>query len=407
MADVTKTTPLPSYVTDQSAINYINSMYDADIASQKATLEAQYNQNVSNMEANRGKIATEYQTQKNAAATDYERQRRNFNQQAMMNGLNTGAGSQAALAQNTAYQNSQAALGAAEGAAYAEIDRSLADLKVQYEADVNDAIAKNDYNRAVALFDEFSKQQSLAIDKAQRLAEYGDFSGYASLYGKDVAKQMETTWLYQNPLIAYTMGKISAAQYKKLTGSDPPGTVSTGRSGGGGGGGYYYRRSKTPTKKSTTPSATKPNGDKTPKSTPDEKPITPADLKPSGTGGKNGNGGVGESPASKKPGGLLGTKPEHTEETKGTNKTTNKVVNKLTNAWESYLNNQTEYNKSQVTMPNKNKVMSRGVGGHSAAGKAKSSNKSTAKIASTQKSKLSKAKDNLKKALKNQTTKKK
>lgn len=237
IASTTAALKPPSYA-DQTRIDAINAMYDSYANSQRNSLESAYNQNLSNLEANRAKIAQEYQTQRNANAVSFERSRRNFNQQAMMNGLNTGAFSQAGLAQNNAYQGSVAQLGAAEANANTDLNKSIADLKVKYQSDVNDAIAKNDYNRAAALLDEYNTAYSQAMTKAQQLAQYGDFSGYSALYGADAARQMTATWQIQNPLIAYNLGQISAGKYKQITGADPPGYTASS------GGGYYggYRR---------------------------------------------------------------------------------------------------------------------------------------------------------------------
>ena len=242
IASTTANLQAPAYA-DQNRINAINAMYDSQINSQRANLESAYNQNMSDLEANRTKIAREYQTQRNARAVDFERARRNFNQQAMMNGLNTGAFSQAGLAQNNAFNQGMAQIGTAEGNANTQLDKSIADLKMQYQSDINDAIAKNDYNRAAALLDEYNQAYSMAMTRAQQLANYGDFSGYSDLYGADAARQMSTTWALQNPLIAYNLGRISAAQYKSMTGTYPP-SYSTGGSSGGGGG--YYRRGGSP-----------------------------------------------------------------------------------------------------------------------------------------------------------------
>lgn len=256
IASTTANLQAPAYA-DQNRINAINAMYDSQINSQRANLESAYNQNMSDLEANRAKIAREYQTQRNAQATNYERTRRNFNQQAMMNGLNTGAFSQAGLAQNNAFNQGMAQIGTAEGNANTQLDKSIADLKMQYQSDINDAIAKNDYNRAAALLDEYNQAYSMAMTRAQQLANYGDFSGYSDLYGADAARQMSTTWALQNPLIAYNLGRISAAQYKAMTGTYPP-SYSTGGSSGGGGG--YYRRGSDGPKKPTTPEGAPPVG---------------------------------------------------------------------------------------------------------------------------------------------------
>lgn len=235
------TVSMPAYA-DPARVDAINNMYNANINAQKANLQTSYDQNMSNLEANRESIAKRYQTQRNAAATDYERQRRNFNEQAMTNGLATGVGSQAQLAQNAAYQKQQGQISAAEGTDTSNLERSIADLKVKYQNDINTAVAENDYKRAAAMLDEYNNAYSMAMQKAQSLAQYGDFSGYADIYGQDAANQMGEVWAIQNPLVAYSLGRISAAKYYSITGKFPPGYSSGGgssRSGGSSWSGNY------------------------------------------------------------------------------------------------------------------------------------------------------------------------
>lgn len=159
----------------------------------------------------------------------YERNRRNFNQQAAANGLNTGTASQAALAQNSTWQRDYGNLRTAEADALTAADQQMAALEAQYKSAVAQAIAENDYNRAKALMDEYGNQENRDATMAKTLAGYGDFSGYARLYGDDVANNMTQYWIYSNPQLAYSMGKISAEEYARLTGG--------GTGGGGGSGG--------------------------------------------------------------------------------------------------------------------------------------------------------------------------
>jgi len=72
-------------------------------------------------------------------------------------------------------------------------------------------------------------------DRAALLAQYGDFSGYAQLYGRDAAAQMAAVWARQNPGIAYSMGLIDGNTYAVLTGEYPTGYTggSTGSYSGG------------------------------------------------------------------------------------------------------------------------------------------------------------------------------
>jgi len=59
------------------------------------------------------------------------------------------------------------------------------------------------------------------ISSAATLAKYGDFSGYAKLYGKETAEAMRQVWIAQNPRTALHMGIIDEATYKKMTGKKP------------------------------------------------------------------------------------------------------------------------------------------------------------------------------------------
>ena len=165
----------------------------------------------------------------------YERNRRNFNQQAAGSGLNTGTASQAALAQNSTWQRDYDNLRTAEADALARADQQMAALETQYKSAVAQAIAENDYNRAKALMDEYGNQENRDAAMAKTLASYGDFSGYARLYGDDVANNMAQYWISRNPKLAYDMGRISAEDYARLTGQRS-GSGSGSRGGLFGGG---------------------------------------------------------------------------------------------------------------------------------------------------------------------------
>lgn len=221
----TNTTATNTLPTNEERIQQINNMYQANLDSQKANLEAAYQQNLSNAQANRDAIDTTYGEQKNQLAAEYERQRRNNNIQAMNNGLNTGAGSQMALAQEANYQSNAAKLSKAQAQATTEADRNLADITTNYQLQVNEAVAKNDYQKAAALLDEYNNQKSDMNTQAQTLAAYGDFSGYASMYGQETANSMQKAWSFQNPDMAYNLSKVTGDEYYQITGKYPAGYV--------------------------------------------------------------------------------------------------------------------------------------------------------------------------------------
>ena len=226
---------------DMDNLQRIKDMYDAQIEAQRAALQEQGDQALSDAQANRDKIAGLYNKQRNAASVDWERQRRNFLEGAATSGLNTGAGSQAELSMMSAYQRAQNDLGAAQAQAEAEADRNIADIKRSTQASINEAIAKNDYQKAAALLDEYNAAYNRAVERAEALGQYGDFSGYAALYGDEAAAQMRYTWIMSNPEVALAMGLISQSQYAMLTlYSQYPALALTGGTGFSGGGGGDY-----------------------------------------------------------------------------------------------------------------------------------------------------------------------
>jgi len=81
------------------------------------------------------------------------------------------------------------------------------------------------YNRAMA---EEEQEYNRQIDYAQTLAAYGDFSGFAEIFGEDRAAEMQKVWNAGNVDLAYNSGKITAEEYKAMTGKYPPGYKKKG-----------------------------------------------------------------------------------------------------------------------------------------------------------------------------------
>lgn len=213
----------------------VNSMYDAQKQSQLAGLESAYNQNLSNAEASRDALGQQYQTRANDLAVQYERQRRNLNEQAAANGLNTGAGSQMQLALGSNYQRDYGGLRTAQQQAVDTANRGIDQLKASYQSAVQQAVADNDYQRAQALLAEYKNQYSRQLQQAQTLASYGDFSAYLNVpgYSQQQVDAMRNTWIAENPGIAYSTGQISADQYYAMTGKWPAGYTQPGAGNGG------------------------------------------------------------------------------------------------------------------------------------------------------------------------------
>ena len=247
---------LPSYQAQSDAVN---NQYDAAINSQKTALENAYNMNKTQMERDMAKIPEAYNNALNNQASAYERQRQ--------------TGSQAALAMNVANQGNMASINKAKADAITDAQNKITDLHTNYQNSVAEAVAKNDYERAVQMLNEYrtqaqsvvqtaqaqadedyrawqsglnanNMQYSRSMEQAEMLSRYGDFSGYENLYGADTANNMRQAWIASNPDLAYNTGAIDANRYKEITGKYPK-----GYSAGGGGGG-----STTPAYYNPTPS---------------------------------------------------------------------------------------------------------------------------------------------------------
>lgn len=146
----------------------INDIYASQIAAQRQRLQTAYEQSLSDQQAAREQIGRSYQASANELATQYERNRRNLNMQAMANGLNTGTGSQQQLALNQQYMTNVGGLRGQEAQAYTAADRAIADLKTNYQNQISQAIADNDYQKAAALMDNYNQQQNWLTTQQNR-----------------------------------------------------------------------------------------------------------------------------------------------------------------------------------------------------------------------------------------------
>jgi outer membrane protein TolC len=86
------------------------------------------------------------------------------------------------------------------------------------------------------LLDEYNAEYNRAVERAEALGQYGDFSGYAALYGDAAAAQMRYTWIMSNPEIALATGQITQQQYAQLAlYKQYPALAMSGGYGGSGG----------------------------------------------------------------------------------------------------------------------------------------------------------------------------
>lgn len=105
--------------------------------------------------------------------------------------------------------------------------------QLQNELSIANTLRQNEYNEYRDAIADEQYAEAWALQQADALAQYGDFSKYGELFGKDTANKMRLTWAASNPDAAYTAGTISADEYYQLTGVMPIGVVVGSDDGGG------------------------------------------------------------------------------------------------------------------------------------------------------------------------------
>lgn len=265
----------------------------AEVESALADLKGAYTKGIAAYDAQQDKLPERYRAAMNSAAAQSAMAKKAFDEQAAASGLNSGASGQAALDASAVYQGNLSNLHQSRASDMAEIDRAKADLTAQYETAVAKAKAEGDASLAKALYQEMIRVQGLqreddqiAYDrgrdtladqrydqqysdsradteyerKAQSAAiraQFGDFSGYAELWGipqdtvnamvaeyarqkqiseKQAALELEAQGL-SNQLLAKQLasyGKSSSGNTSKKkkviddNGDDDPGSLDAG-----------------------------------------------------------------------------------------------------------------------------------------------------------------------------------
>lgn len=228
--------------TPNSQEDYIRQMYEANLAANKSHLESDYNQNLSDLGAEEGKLGSIYYEQQRQAQAEADRNRQAFQEYANARGLNSGTGGQAELAQQNRLSSNLNTLRQSEAEKRAEVERQRVLLGQQYQNAIQKAQAENDLAKAKALYEEavrvdeaisaaskadadramqiFNMLNNTALSSAGAYASRGDMSLYQKLLAGDSTKDLED--LYNKAQQIVSSGGYS--------------------SGGGGGSGRGYKQ---------------------------------------------------------------------------------------------------------------------------------------------------------------------
>ena len=156
----------PTLPSATSQADYIKAMYDASQKAQEEALRASYEKNTGALDYQQGKIAPTYDAAANNAGAQASIQRANFNESANASGLNTGAGSQAELSMRNAEAANISAIRKAQADAQADLDYQRSQLTLEYQNAIREAIAKNELQKAQALYEEAKRVDESLVSTA-------------------------------------------------------------------------------------------------------------------------------------------------------------------------------------------------------------------------------------------------
>ena len=172
---LTAVSPYASIDMGGDASQYLQEMYAQQIAAQLAALKSTYEQNVADIQAQDDLITSAYDKQRNQAAAQNELQRMQMNELGLMQGLNTGASGQMALAQSAALQGNLATIGSQEAQSLADNALNLTKLTAQYKNAADQAAAEGNAQLASALYEEYVRQQELALQQQAAAQEQANW----------------------------------------------------------------------------------------------------------------------------------------------------------------------------------------------------------------------------------------
>lgn len=157
---------------DSGLADLLKQLYAQNLDAQLAGLRSTYEQDYAGIRAQDDLISRLYANQRNQAAVQNDIQRMQMAEFGAMQGLNTGASGQMALAQSASYQNALGELGAAESQSLADNALNAEKLSAGYRSSVDQARAANNADLAQALYSEYVRQINAAQQaQAQALAQ--------------------------------------------------------------------------------------------------------------------------------------------------------------------------------------------------------------------------------------------
>lgn len=181
--------------------DYINEIYDAQMSAQKASMEQDYRAALTGYDDQQVRLDQNARESSRQAAVQSERQKANWNEVQNAYGLSTGARAQGQLAFGNQLQQDLTAINTAHDTEMAALERQRATLAQQYASAITQAQKENDFNRAQALYQAAQAADAQLLSQresaAALMAQAGDFSLYAQLYGLTPEQVAKLDQFYQ------------------------------------------------------------------------------------------------------------------------------------------------------------------------------------------------------------------
>ncbi len=209
-------------------------MYDDAVKANNDAAKAAAERALGQVEQGVGELGTQYGNLNKQLYRDYMESLRTLPQEMAARGYSGGMSESARLGLDTAYGERLNENEAARLAAIAKLREQGADAEYQANAARDQANAQAQQNLYANLANLLAQQQQDKAQRAENMAQYGDFSGYLDLgYTEDEIAKMKKAWIAANPSLARTLGYVSAPTAPSYSG-------------------YYYGGSKkTPTLEET------------------------------------------------------------------------------------------------------------------------------------------------------------
>ena len=157
------------------ASQYLRDMYAQQIAAELASLKSTHEQTLADISTQDDLISSAYAQQRNQAAAQNDLQRMQMNEYGIMRGLGSGASGQMALAQSAALQGSLAQLGTQEAQSLSDNALSRQKLTIAYRNAADQAAAEGNAKLASALYEEYVRQQELALQQQAAAQEQANW----------------------------------------------------------------------------------------------------------------------------------------------------------------------------------------------------------------------------------------